>query len=350
MFHHRASLVYATLSAMALTLSGCSGSSESESESERRSLAAEGVLSLIPGQADVEGTVENREDGIALVTLTSGGVTFGYGGWLGKSGFVVGLVDDEIVTNFGGVEESSTDPDPNADGFTASWRGVMVGVDTDMDYGRVEGDAGLTLEALQGMSPVVDVAFTHVTGNGRNYDDHNWDDVSLSGGRFDSGMTESNGQVEGQFHGANHEEVVGTFQYDSLVGGYGALRMREIRETENGGGNDGNDANDGMMSGIGGGNDANDDMTSGIGDANDGMTSGIGDANGGTTPAELGGGSDAFDGLGSESLDRAVEDETTLPVACDDAVPPNCHEMGEMGSGVPMDGDDGDDEMDSGGV
>ena len=297
MFRHKYFLPPAMAGLAAVALSGCGGGGSTSEDP-----AVRGVISLVTDgvelEATFEGSSEGRRNGIAVVSVSADDDSFGYGGWLGRSGFVVGLVGDEVVSYTDGSDESSTAPDLGAEGFTADWRGIMIGMDGDMNNARVEGDAHLALQAGDGTSPVVDVEFTNITGDAA-YADHGWMGISVNGGSFQGGTADD--RVTGQFYGANHEEVVGTFGYDSLEGAYGAIRMR-MEDTGDNGGQD--NVTNGGTSPPGMGDPVGQDVT-----------------NGGTSPPGMG------DPPASPPDDTSPSDDTSPPdvgilmAACLDDMP-----------------------------
>ncbi len=115
---------------------------------------------------------------------------------------------------------TGTNPAPGP--FT--WRGVMVGGNVDFDDGAnlahfLQGDAEITLSDLNGMS--LGVSFTNIRDlhNGRLHDDMAWSGLRLERGAFaEEGLL---GRIRGGFAGPNHEEVVGVFQRDNILGAFG---------------------------------------------------------------------------------------------------------------------------------
>ena len=161
------------------------------------------------------------EDAPALFTGA-----YGYGGWLGERGFAVysaRAAGVDAQTYMLAEEDDMSEGAPGAvDGFSATWNGVMVGVDTMVDGdGGVLGDAQLDLHSGMG-GATVGVEFSNVAGinNDMEYDDHGWTGISLTGSSFED-TSDEGGSVKGQFYGDHHENVIGDFRLRQSHGGLG---------------------------------------------------------------------------------------------------------------------------------
>ena len=152
---------------------------------------------------------------------------YGYGAWLGERGFAVYTAPAAgipVATHMWPTEDTESEGAPGeAAGFTATWQGVMLGMDS-----AAEGDAGVQGNARMDLDlemGTVDIEFSDVEGinNDNEYDGHNWDDVAVGGSSF-QGASAEGGSISGQFYGAHHEDVMGNFMYDTLTGAWGASR------------------------------------------------------------------------------------------------------------------------------
>ena len=164
-------------------------------------------------------------------------VSVSLGVWMEHSFFLatehIGLdpLHDDISVHldiFSMGAASGTNPSPL--GGSASWAGIMIGIDEDAYDGHsasqfVDDDAEPNIyvgEALVTIfsfeDPAVEVNFTNITNSVRQLDDVTWFDLPLTEGGF-----EGRG-ILGQFYGPQNEEVGGVFQFDSINGAFGAVR------------------------------------------------------------------------------------------------------------------------------
>ena len=167
-----------------------------------------------------------------------------YGGWLEEGAFFVNrttltIRDDQgRPVGPGDVFDSSalgvasaTAPTARED-MSATWKGVMIGVDVSDNVTRgqfVRGDATLDIDDLA--HPDVDVVFDnlrdHETGarlDGRSIPP--WENVPLQGGAFGVKPAGSEDYIQGRFVGDSHGGVVGIFERGEIVGSFGANRQR----------------------------------------------------------------------------------------------------------------------------
>ena len=198
------------------------------------------------GYADADRSGNARYEAVAShrgVSVAQGrGVTtfagmsvdrYGFGGWLDHSFFVVEtgdvtdgptLLEGAGLTygySLGTAAGSNPTPTGGATGG-ATWSGVMVGMDAMGGGAPVQGDAEITIEDLS--NPMVDVEFSRVRNlvAGTSYDDMSWTGMRPTQGRFEGGA--GTRTIQGQFYGADHQEVGGTFTHDSILGAFGAGR------------------------------------------------------------------------------------------------------------------------------
>lgn len=188
-------------------------------DADLESVMAYGGISFAQGRYGVEGV-----DGSSLL---------GYGGWLEYNFFGVevdyldGGSGDVIPKTYSFGYETGSNPDP--EGGSGTWEGVMIGYREEAPFPRDEhpqivGTATITISDF--VDPSVDVLLSHeftVT----------WVDIPLTDGSFQ--RTDDLGEIEGRFYGPDHEEVGGTFWYedyrtryrdeiDKVHGAFGAYR------------------------------------------------------------------------------------------------------------------------------
>ena len=240
-------MVFGILGALAAVLSGCASSgltSDELSLRDARQAAADALEDLLEGWP---GSVEDVgiRNGVPVVQShapegTEGAYegAYGYGAWLGERGFAVytytvPVLGTIVDTHKWPEDETPSDGAPGDEaGFTATWQGVMLGMDS-----GAEGDAGVAGDArmdLDSGAHTVDIEFTNVEGinNDNEYDDHSWEDISVTGNSFNDHVDETTGMcsggaddcISGQFYGDHHEDVMGNFMYDTITGAWGASR------------------------------------------------------------------------------------------------------------------------------
>ena len=127
---------------------------------------------------------------------------------------------------------SSPGTSPSSTISSATWTGVMLGVDysqvsqvsTSLDRLQpLHGDARIVVEGLD-TTPTVDVTFSNVrnlnTGTPNTLD--GWVDIPLSNGFFRTGS--GTNKIEGTFYGSEHQEVGGHFEKGRIIGAFGGKR------------------------------------------------------------------------------------------------------------------------------
>lgn len=194
-------------------------------------------LSAIPRNA----TIQNRDtrqgvpiaeySGTSNTVLEFGGLlsrptSIDYrtlGGWMDYSFFTLNLWEFEPtgwqVWNAAsvGVESGS-----NPVSGSATWTGAMVGRLTDGQGNeepmtQVVGDSRLTFDFA---ANELDVALTRIQADdGQSYADLMWENLPTANGAF------AGQGVSGRFYGPNHEEVGGVFEWNQIVGAFGATRQ-----------------------------------------------------------------------------------------------------------------------------
>lgn len=161
-----------------------------------------------------------------------------YGGWLTHSAFEIGVfafpsfarseVSIALTLSYG--DDTGTNPSESAS-MTATWTGVMVGMDVSADNREnfIHGEATATVDFA---NSDIDLTFLNLVdlndasrNSALNGMDWTWEDLSLIDGAFQSGS--STNQIRGQFYGPNHEEVGGTFERNQVIGAFGAARQSQ---------------------------------------------------------------------------------------------------------------------------
>ena len=167
-----------------------------------------------------------------------------YGGWLDDGAFFVnrtiltvrdeqgqpaglGTVFDASALGVAGAVAPAA-----ARGMSATWKGVMIGVDVSDLVTRgqfVRGDATVVIDDFA--NPDVDVALHnfHDLETGARLDGRSippWEDIPLDGSAFGGKPTGSSDYIQGRFIGAAHAGVVGIFERSEIVGSFGANRQR----------------------------------------------------------------------------------------------------------------------------
>ena len=152
-----------------------------------------------------------------------------YGGWLEHNWFFVAGITttDETVgvvsAPFSMSVGDATGSNPVRG--SATWSGVMSGVDVSVSYylNHIRGDADLTIADFA--DPKLDVAFTNIrdVDASRQRPDMTWDDVPMTSGGFASGS--DGNSIQGKFYGPGHGEAGGIFERDQVIGAFGAKRQ-----------------------------------------------------------------------------------------------------------------------------
>ncbi|MYG26968.1 MAG: transferrin-binding protein-like solute binding protein [Boseongicola sp. SB0677_bin_26] len=150
-----------------------------------------------------------------------------YAGWLDHNFFLVGhvsLTDADLWTfrfPMGISVGRATGSNPVRG--SATWSGVMVGVDTNASrFSSVRGDADLVIGGFA--NPKLTVMFTNIrdVDIGRPREAMMWHDVPMTSGGFATGS--DGNSIQGKFYGPDHGEAGGIFERDRVIGAFGAKR------------------------------------------------------------------------------------------------------------------------------
>ena len=198
--------------------------------------------------------------GVALAgkvqTVAEGGhsaVHRAYGAWMDHGFFIVETVT--MPGDLGSIYDTAWFGDAThagsltAPGDTATWTGVMSGVESSPSSGSgafVHGDSAITVSGLAtGAGISVDVAFTNIVNEdtGSGIGDMVWRGLPLQGRefgtdsvRFDDGSgwyfrdgsfgAAAEGSLYGRLYGPGHDEVGGLFHRDGIAGAFAGKRDR----------------------------------------------------------------------------------------------------------------------------
>ena len=276
-------LIFGLLGAFVATLAGCTGGGIARdnakaleraidvAQQELEAVLAASGLPPIPGEVEALGVrhgvpvVQYHAPADAEPPYTG---AYGYGGWLGERGFAVysahaAGVDGDTYILAGDADHSHGAPGA-ASGFTGTWSGVMLGVDTgssDADA-AVLGHAGVELHS-GASGATLDIEFSDVVdiSSGDARDGHSWHGISVT----DSSFEADDHSVSGQFYGDHHEDVIGECAYGDIVCAWGASRM----ESAPGAPGDGDMDGGGDMDDMDGGDMDGGDMDGGDMDGGD---------------------------------------------------------------------------------
>lgn len=150
-----------------------------------------------------------------------------YAGWLDHNFFLVGHVSitDAYFGTVGlpvGISVGHATGSNPVRG-SATWSGVMVGVDTNASrFSSVRGDADLVIGGFA--NPKLTVIFTNIwdVDTDRPLKAMTWHDVPMTGGGFATGS--DGNSIQRKFYGPDHGEAGGIFERDRVIGAFGAKR------------------------------------------------------------------------------------------------------------------------------
>ena len=186
--------------------------SDLDFDGDYQSLMTRNGVSVGAASSDIE--IEGEIQGTAL----------GFGGWLDHNAFFVSIdtfVDaDNVATAvlFSGASMGN-DSGSNPTSGSATWTGVMVGMDT-LNIQGLQGDATLTADFT---ASNLDASFTNIHDDElARRGDILFDDVPMTSDGFAS---RANGRIEGTFYGPDHAEAGGIFERGNTIGAFGAKRQ-----------------------------------------------------------------------------------------------------------------------------
>ena len=175
--------------------------------------------------------------GVTLAQYQAAGRTDGndvleyqsYGGWLTNSAFSVDMLtidhgsrEDSILI---GINYGRASGKPTGSG-SARWTGPMVGIDK--NNGDIfQGDSSFTIADVSGST--IDLITLNNIRNLRTGVDvvrssqSQWSRVSINDDGTFSG-TNAGGDINGAFYGTGSTEIAGTFNWEDIIGAFGAVR------------------------------------------------------------------------------------------------------------------------------
>ena len=101
--------------------------------------------------------------------------------------------------------------------------GIRYG-STSVEGNVVHGSAAVSITDFTNAAMDVSLTGLYDMDAGTGLTDMTWIGLSVSEGGFSSGAADSDNQILGRFYGSNHEEVSGTFDRNSIIGAFGAIR------------------------------------------------------------------------------------------------------------------------------
>ena len=126
------------------------------------------------------------------------------------------------VTGYGVALGDATGTNPSSGTF--EWNGVMVGRNSNIESSEVshviQGDTSISADLSNSGEMSVDVTFSNIKNLNTlgSLADMTWSDLAVVNGSF------YGSSIEGSFYGPQHEEVVGVFERNQVIGAFGARR------------------------------------------------------------------------------------------------------------------------------
>ena len=166
-----------------------------------------------------------------------------YGGWMESSAFFVrwvnNLTSDHVVAfphsfghapyvldNLGNSLYRINPQDLSSSGLSGTWTGAVVGMryESGKVGNVVHGAAEVSITDFT--SAQMDVSFTGLydLDAGESVGSMNWSSLPLTRSEFSSVGENPYSEIRGQFYGTDHKEVSGTFDHNSIIGAFGAIR------------------------------------------------------------------------------------------------------------------------------
>ena len=157
-----------------------------------------------------------------------------YGGWMESGAFFVrwvnNLSSDHVVAfphSFGYAPYPRNNPqDLSSSGLSGTWTGAVVGIryGSGKEGNVVHGAAEVSIDDFT--NATMDVSFTGLfdLNASESIADINWSNLSIVSGEFSSVGSSPYSEIRGQFYGTDHKEVSGTFDRNSIIGAFGAIR------------------------------------------------------------------------------------------------------------------------------
>ena len=192
----------------------------------------DGDMGLMDFDSDTEAVMV--DNGVTMiqsqsVARDSGGTQLSfqtYGGWLTDSVFGVTLLDvtenDTTTSRIASFSFGKATGSRPAGRDLVRWTGSMVGMNTDEDIFQGDASAEIDLADTNGRS-ITGIQFTNVVNidTGNSVGTMSWTQIPIE---TDGTFGTNNGDIKGAFYGADHAEIGGTFNRNSIIGAFGAKK------------------------------------------------------------------------------------------------------------------------------
>lgn len=115
----------------------------------------------------------------------------------------------------------------SSSGLGGTWTGAVVGIrygGASVEGNVIHGSAAVSITDFTNATMDVSLTGLYDLDAGTGLTNMTWTGLTVSEGGFSSGAADSDNQIQGRFYGENHMEVVGTFDRNSIIGAFGAIR------------------------------------------------------------------------------------------------------------------------------
>ena len=164
-----------------------------------------------------------------------------YGGWMENSAFFVRWISypdfnaafphafgytHYLRDNIGNPYRDNPQ-DLSSSGLGGTWTGAVVGIrygGASVEGNMVHGNSEVSITDFTNATMDVSLTGLYDLDAGTGLADMTWTGLTVTEGAFSAGATNSDNQIRGRFYGSNHEEVSGTFDRNSIIGAFGAIR------------------------------------------------------------------------------------------------------------------------------
>ncbi|MXY15279.1 MAG: transferrin-binding protein-like solute binding protein [Proteobacteria bacterium] len=168
-----------------------------------------------------------------------------YGGWMEDSAFFVRWISYTAHPNYTAgfphafgyshylrdnlgnpYRDNPQDLALSSPGLKATWSGAAVGIryGNGVEGNVVHGTSQITITDFANATMDVSLTDLRDLDAGTGLASMTWTGMTISAGAFSAGAADSDNQVRGRFYGSNHTEVTGTFDRNSIIGAFGAIR------------------------------------------------------------------------------------------------------------------------------